>query len=239
MLDFVLIMRTKTRTRQKVVSVTGGLRPWLSAVTLLLGIWIVAGCANRSEEVPEARVGTVEAYDVRLDESAAPQQVAYVLLRSLADDVRAAQAFQHDRQGEALERTFALAAYSEIERRILQTYGTGVKWQDDRRNREVFRVVNGWAPIVAHYVASFDTDFETASRKMQVVIQPGDKRADVYYPVCHDPSIEDPAERETVILHIELTREAADEKRYWRVARISYRGLAQTRPADEAKTRNG
>ena len=127
-----------------------------------------------------------------------------------------------------------MAAYTEIERRILQAYGKEAKWQEGRRDRELFRVVDGWAPIVAQYVDSFDTDLEVANRKMQVVVEPGEKRADIYYPVCHDPSIEDPAKREAVILHIELAREAVDNKLYWRVARVSYRGLAavaHTRPS--------
>ncbi len=236
MLDFVPIMHTKTWTRHRVVLSAGGFHPFLPAILLLLGGSLGFGCSKQEEEVPPVTIQTVEAYGIRLDETATPKQVAYVLLRSLADDVFASQAFQRDQQRQALEQTFALAAYSEIERRLLQAYGANAKWEEGQRDRELFRVVNCWAPIVAHYVASFDTDFEAASRKMQVAIEAGEKRADVSYPVCHDPSIEDPAKREAVILRIELSREEADGKLYWRVGRVVYGGLAggtHTRPASQ------
>lgn len=226
MLDFVPIMHTNKRTLHQVASFAGGFRPLLSAVLLLAGGWFGAGCSKQEEEVPPVKIETVEAYGIRLDESATPKQVAYVLLRSLADDVQAAQAFQRERQRQALEQTFALAAYSEIERRLLQNFNANAKWEEGYRDRELFRVVNCWAPIVAHYVASFDTHFETAARKMQVEIDRGEKKAMVYYPVCHDPLSEDPAKREAVILQIELVREKANEKLYWRVAWVGYRGLA-------------
>lgn len=242
MLDFAPIMRTKIWTRHRVALSPRGFHPFLPVVLLLLGGWLGFGCGKQEEEVPPVTIQTVEAYGLRLDETATPKQVAYALLRSLADDVFASQAFHRDQQRQALEQSFSLAAYSEIERRLLQVYGANAKWEEGQRDRELFRVVNCWAPIVAHYVASFDTDFEAASRKMQLAIEAGEKRADVFYPVCHDPSIEDPAKRETVILQIELAREAANDKLYWRVARVSYRGPAgrassqpASQPAGEAK----
>jgi len=251
-------MNTKTVSRQEVVIKAGGDRCWLPR----LSTWVVAigvtglvlagmhGCTPEEEAIPSAKVKTVEAYGVMLDASAAPTDVAYVLLRSLADDVAAAQSHKHEEQEAANHLTFSLAAFEVIEARMLnflnQNRPAHKKKSSlgDARAKKLFTAVNYWAPIVAHYVRSFDTERGAAKQKMREVVGNGGKIAHVYYPVVHDPAQTDPAQQERAIIDIELAKvkgngaaEAADANEtgeansYWRVVRVGFRAMAdRTKP---------
>ncbi len=191
---------------------------------------LAAGC-TKTEEIPPADVRVVEAYGVRLDEDASPTEVAYVLLRTLADDVHAARAHQHEKQEEAVEQTFALAAYDDIERRILGIKNLGQKQPKpklgDDRDEQIFEIVNRWAPIVSYYVESFPGDFDTAKAGFKVREEKTGGLVHVYCDLKHDPAEMDPAKQETATLDIEMVRQSAGSKAYWRVARMSYLGAKE------------
>ncbi len=216
-------------------------RGWGRVVLIAAGTAVAfwSGCTKPEEEVPPAAVKTVEAYGVTLDAAATPSQVAYVLLRSLADDVQAAQAHEHEKQKAALKLTYSLAAYSEIEQRLLNVINQdrAEKKTDlgDERDRRLFDFTRQWAPIVAHYVRSFDTDLQEAVTKMQEEPDPEGQRTSVLYAVSHDPTETAPAKQQQATLEIELIKETVGGLSYWRVARVGYRGRkAGVRPPPSA-----
>lgn len=199
---------------------------------------VVSGCNHTETEIPEVRVRTVDAYGVTLDEDASPQQVAYVLLRSIADDYAAARAKDFDAQRQAQELTFALAAPSKIEQRLLASAnqlnpGRSKESLGPDRDKKLFKTVHYWAPIVGHYVASFaDIDLETLVRDSWVTITPDGRTAHVYYPVAHDPGETDLDKAETATISIEMVPEQAQAggPEYWRVARVQFLGRQFTAP---------
>jgi len=197
-------------------------------VPAALFVVMFAGCSE-PVDIPPMDVKVVDAYGVRLDELATPQQVTYVLLRSLRDDVLAAQSGDRERQKEAFRITFSLAAYSDIEKRLLSM--TDQSDRNKASTRRIHDVINHWAPIVGHYVRSFDLDEKTAVSRMRTLNMP-DNSAVILYEVVHDPKSSDPADRKPVILEVTLVREKATEgsQEYVRVARGDFRGLAH-RPA--------
>lgn len=193
---------------------------------------VFSGCNQTEPEVPEARVRTVEAYGVTLDADASPQQVAYVLFKSIADDYAAARVKDFDAQRKAQELTFALAAPSKIEERLLESANQINPSRKKEslgpdRDKKLFKTVHYWAPIVGHYVASFaDIDLETLVRESWVTITPDGRTAHVYYPVVHDPGEADPDKAETATISIEMVPEQAQAggPEYWRVARVQFLG---------------
>jgi hypothetical protein len=197
---------------------------------------VITGCGSEEEEAPPAVVKTVAAYGLTLDDTATPKQVAYVLLRSMADDVQAAQAHDKARQKAALKITYSLAAYSTIEERLgmaAKEEQISARPQEKDRNKRLYEFTRDWAPIVAHYIRSFDTTFEAASRRMtEVISRTNPPTAHVYYEVSHDPNEANPAKQETATLDIELVKEQGGVLSYWRVARVGFRTpMARTRPA--------
>ena len=238
MLDLAAMMTSKTLCGNEVI--VGGRRAsrlaWLMpvvAVTLS-----VAGC-RQPVDIPSTEVKTVEAYGVTLDELARPEQVAFVLLHSIHDDVVAAQDGERDDQKKAFQITFSLGAFNKIEERLVN--GLGDRKNEglgEMRDKRIYDVINRWAPIVAHYVDSFDLNESTAVKKMRTLVSNDDSSCIVLYDVCHDPTATDPAMRQPATIEITLTRERASEgtQEFWRVARVAFRGpqaKASSRPATQ------
>jgi hypothetical protein len=197
------------------------------AVGLVIGALLVtvAGCTDTEPDLPPARIETVEAYGVKLDASASPRDVAYVLLRTLADDVNSAQAGEQEKHKEALIRAYRLAAYDTISQRleeVMKQAGQPNPRLDEERERKLYEFTSQWGAIVAHYVRSFDTDRQAAFDHMRLV--PGTKpdQAIILYNVSHDPAETNPERQERATLRIELARETAGGESYWRVARLDY-----------------
>ncbi len=196
----------------------------LPAAVLAAGLALagITGCGAPDEDAPPAVVKPVTAYGLTLDTTATPKQVAFVLLRSIADDVEAAQAHDTKRQKEALRLTHSLAAYSTIAVRIGESRDKPTETaRSKRRDKRLYTFVKDWAPIVAHYIRSFDTDVEAAGRRM-VAANEGPHSVHLYYDVCHDPNETDPARQQTETIDIELSRESAGGLSYWRVAKLSF-----------------
>jgi hypothetical protein len=191
----------------------------LGAVLATMGI---IGCGSEEEEIPLAQVKPVTAYGLTLDDTAGPKQVAFVLLRSIADDFQATQAHDKKRQKEALHLTYSLAAYTTIAGRIALDPVQKEDFSDKTRNKKMFVFVRDWTPIAAHYVRSFDTDAEAAGRRMAEVHGASPDIVHILYEVSHDPKETDPAKRQTATLDIELARERDGALSYWRVSKIAF-----------------
>lgn len=197
----------------------------------------LTGCSAPDEGIPPAEVKPVTAYGLRLDTTATPKQVAFVLLRSIADDVQAAQAHDTTRQKEALRLTHSLAAYSTIAARIGESPNRPADAARSKaRDRRLYTFVKDWAPIAAHYIRSFDTDVEAAGRKM-VVANETPTSVHLLYDVCHDPAETDPAKKQTATLAIELSRESVSGLSYWRVAKLAFASpKSHSKPATATRT---
>lgn len=199
-------------------------RRWacLGAAIIIAGA-ATAGCTSE-DEIPPAEVKPVTAYGLTLDEKATPKQVAFVLLRAIVDDVQAAQAHDRQRQEQALKLTYSLAAYSTVARTIGLSSADSADSRSAAarsRNKKIYDHVKQWGAIAAHYIRSFDTEFQAAERRMQLRGETANV-ARVVYDVSHDPAETDPARRQTATLEIELVKEPADGLKYWRVARVSF-----------------
>jgi len=181
----------------------------------------MAGCTDPDPDIPKPEVKTVSAYGVTLDESATCQQVAYVLLRAIADDVTAAQNHDREKQKQALDLTFSLAAYSQIEKQI--HVAEQRESPNDQKNKKLYKTVKFWAPIFGHYIKSFDTDWPAAQKNLQVELSKDQQNARVYRKVVHDPAQTDPEKQQTATIDITLAKEKAGDKSYWRVVRVGYR----------------
>lgn len=205
----------------------------LTALAVVAGaVWAgLAGCGHAESDVPKAEIKTVEAYGVTLGPEASPQEVVFVLLRSIADDYAAAKAKDHAAQKSAQELTFSVAAVNTIERRMVESakqFNPNLKKNDlgDERDAKIFKTVHYWGPIIGHYVPTFaQVELETLKRDTWVSIAPSGRNASVFYPVAHDPAAE-PAKSQTATIEVELVREAAASggAEYWRVARLQFLG---------------
>ncbi len=195
-----------------------------------LAALLLTGCTADEEhrEIPAAQTGPVTAYGLTLDENASPEQVAFAVLRSIADDVRAAQS--HDREGQkkALRTTHSLLAYTTVEQRLLQTENMARAQKKeslgDQRNEKLYDFARQLAPIVAHYVPGFDADLTAAEAKMRREGKAERGTVHIQYEAAHRPEASDPAERDAVIIGLELVKESGGGKSFWRVARIAFAG---------------
>lgn len=194
---------------------------------------VTAGCGKDEAPPPPMETKTITAYGVTLDENATPQQVAFVLLRTMADDMAAARKGDRDAQRKALDDTFALAAHDEIERRLLEAFNKDKAVKRDslgsNKAEDLMNIIKLWTPIVGYYVESFDTDLDQAVEHMKIVEQTNSK-VEIHYVVRHLPTDQHP-EPDAATLAIELTPVTAGGKDYWRVVRVYFAG-----PANSAAT---
>lgn len=211
---------------------------------LLWCLGLLAGCTDPVEQIPEAKVEAVTAYGVTLDDQAKPEQVTYVLLRSLKDDVKASQEHRSDDQKTANLITWSISAPGEIERRLLETFRATAKDPSQYaslgkdRNKEIYRIVNLWASIVAYYVGSFDEDQAKAIARMRARVT--GNLAHVYCDVWPEPPGNLSEFNQHQTLDVELSQEkGVDGKDYWRVGHVSFRAKARatTSPAGTVATR--
>jgi hypothetical protein len=202
----------------------------MTAVSLGCAGLLVTGCGGSEPKPPVAEVKTVEAYGVTLDASATPQQVAYVLLRSIADDYAAASSKDRVAQRKAQELTFALSAPGVMEERLVQAtnqINPNAKKKDLGKDRDekLFKTVHSWAPIVGYYLASFEkiTQQELNDRSW-LAFSADQKTANLFMPVSHEAATAAAADAETATMNIELNHEAAGGSEYWRVSRVRFLG---------------
>ncbi len=195
-----------------------------------------AGC-SQPVEIPPTDVKVVEAYGLTLDEQATPEQVVYVLLRSIREDVEAAQAKDRPAQRKAFRVTFSLGAFDEIERRLAA--GMDQKARErlaQLRDKRIYDVINHWAPIVSHYVRSFEIEQKAAIARMRVekTVLESKPAAIVLYDAAHDPTATEPADRQPATIEVTLVQQTASggSSEFWRVARVAFRGPRARMPAE-------
>jgi len=122
------------------------------SVAVLLGVGLGCGRDVRlaGRKLRTVVVKAVNHYGVTLDERASAEQVAYVLLRAIRDDVRAVTPAEREA---ALDVQFDLAAANEIQARNRSSMA---------RDEWVYNVVYRWVPTVSHYVGDFETEWDNA-----------------------------------------------------------------------------
>lgn len=202
----------------------------LSIVAASLALASLAGCTpdEHHREIPPAAAGKVSAYGLTLDENASPQQVAFVFLKSVADDVRAAQAKETAAQKDAMKLTHSILAYSTIEQRLLNAdamiRGQNKTTLGAEREEKLWDFARNLAPIISHYVASFPATWEEAAPRLRFIPVPGDKSGRVIFEAAHDPNATDTKEKDPVNIDIEVVKEPAGAVSYWRVAKVAFAG---------------
>jgi len=129
-----------------------------SCITSLCIAAGIGGCQRDArladKKLRDVQVRTVEHYGVSLDEAASPQQVAYVLLRAIRDDVLAGD--KKEREA-ALDRQFDVCAPLLIYPRETTAIS---------REEALYRMVSHWAPAVAYYAHDLPTDWESARQRL-------------------------------------------------------------------------
>lgn len=170
-------------------------------------------------------VRTVTAYGVSLDASADPQDVAYVLLRAIRDDVLAAQRGDNParEEAEALERS--IAAPQRIHQLVKPYFKQSGLPEDVSPAHAVRSATRFWAPIAAHYVADLDLTPEAARARMVLVSQSADVGA-----VHID--VENPQDHRRTTLAISVTKEDG----HWRVFKVDYTLLSVARMSRKRET---
>ena len=121
-----------------------------------LAVWCGCGGDARlaGHKIRSVTVRSVTHYGITLDQQAAPEQVAFVLLRAIRDDVSAKT--REDREA-ALDKQFDLCAANVLQKRNRTSMP---------RDEFVHGVVYHWAPTVSHYVGDFETDWGQAAARL-------------------------------------------------------------------------
>ncbi|UCG33579.1 MAG: hypothetical protein JSU68_02885 [Phycisphaerales bacterium] len=180
------------------------------AATLLTG-----GCKDPSivgKAVFPVDLKPVEAFGRVLDEQAPPQDVVYVLLQAIRQDVAAARARDREAELDAMKLETSLAAPESMLAAYRRVLERGALPVETTAEIAVHKLVRMWAPMLAHYQEAFDTDYDAALANMAVHRQPNSIDAVVLYDVPSDTG-EPPA-----TIKAEMRR----EKDLWRIRRLSF-----------------
>jgi len=122
----------------------------------VLAVW--CGCRGDARltghKIRTVTVRSVTHYGITLDQQATPEQVAFVVLRAIRDDVSAKT--KEDREA-ALDKQFDLCAAN-----VLQTKNRTSMPRDEF----VHSIVYLWAPTVSHYVGEFATEWDKAAARL-------------------------------------------------------------------------
>ena len=139
----------------------GEVRSFCAAVgipaTVAWAFMLWCGCGGDArltdQKIRTATVRSVTHYGVTLDQRATPEQVAFVALRAIRDDMSAKT--KEDREA-ALDKQFDVCAAN-----ILQKQNrTSVP-----RDEFIHGIVYHWAPTVSHYVEDFETEWGKAAAR--------------------------------------------------------------------------
>ena len=113
--------------------------------------------------IPHVVVETVSDQGVELGPQASPQDVVYVLLHAIRDDVLAGADREARRQ--ALLRQMGVCDADYIYELYQSIMGPRAVYS---RDEWVYKKVHLWAPTLAYYVDSFDCDLGSAKARMSV-----------------------------------------------------------------------
>ena len=226
-------MMNANRDTWLVITSATGMRTVRWAMPTLLFL-TSSGCSRdvrlAGRKIPSVAVRAVTHYGMTLNEQASPEQVAYVLLRAIRDDVLAES---NDRREAALERQFDVCAANVLQERNRTSLV---------RDEYVYNRVYRWTPMVSHYIHDFPTDWESAKARLVgqgLKTQRSATSDGVQHRVfmgVEDPSGEAQAR---VVLAILLVRDSG----FWRVFHIGFdptrRSLGEkASTVDPAKSRD-
>lgn len=175
----------------------------------VLAVW--CGCNGDArlagQKIRSATVRSVTHYGVTLDQQATPEQVAFVLLRAIRDDVAAKN--KEDREA-ALDKQFDLCAANVLQK---------INRTSMPRDEFIHSVVYHWAPTVSHYVGDFATEWDKAAARLVRAKPNTDSKAipdetEVYMELA-DPS-GDPKAR--VVMVIWMVQDGG----FWRVTHLGF-----------------
>lgn len=128
----------------------------VAAITLLaipcIAIWCGCGRDVRlaGKKIRHVQVAAVTHYGVTLDASATPEQVSFVALRAIREDILAKTQGERDA---ATDVQFDVCAADVIASRNRSSLP---------RDEYVYHVVTHWAPTVAQYAGDFEVESEKA-----------------------------------------------------------------------------
>ena len=194
--------------------------PWFRYTAPSLQLALVAalltgGCKDPSivgKAVFPVDLKPVEAFGRVLDEQAPPQDVVFVLLQAIRQDVAASRARDRKAELKAMEIETSLAAPESMLTAYRRVLERGALPVEITAEMAVHKLVRMWAPMLAHYQKAFDTDYDAAVANMAVHRQPNSIDAVVLYDV---PSVTgDPP----ATIKAEMRR----EKELWRIRRLSF-----------------
>lgn len=182
----------------------------LSAMAAVaLAVWCGCGGDSRlaGKKIRSTTVRSVTHYGLTLDQQATPEQVAFVLLRAIRDDVSAKS--KQDRET-ALDIQFDLCAANAIQKKNPTTMP---------RDEFIHNVVYHWAPTVSHYVGDFETEWEKAAARLVRTKSTTDSKAspeecEVRMELA-DPN-GDPNARVVMVIWM------AQDEGYWRVMHLGF-----------------
>ncbi len=185
---------------------------WVTlAAGLLPTTW--GGCSRdvrlAGRDVRSVTVGPVDYYGMKLDETATPEQVTYVLLRAIRDDFLASDPEQREA---GLDVQFDICAANVIR---------GKNRKGMSPDEFVYNVVYRWTPTVSHYVDNFETDWESAKARFVRGGPEPANRPDANPNECKvlmeldDPSGEPDAR---VVMVVWLARDSG----FWRVLHLGF-----------------
>jgi len=131
----------------------------MARTSALLAAVIVVGCSRdvrlSGRNIRSVTVRPVTHYGLTLDQNATPEQVAYVALRAIREDVEAGT--DAAKREAALDIQFDVCAANKIQERNKGS---------TPRDEWIHSVVYHWAPTVSHYAADFETDWEKAKSRL-------------------------------------------------------------------------
>ncbi|MBI4717449.1 MAG: hypothetical protein HY763_06570 [Planctomycetes bacterium] len=179
------------------------------------------------ETLRDVTVHTVSHYGVTLDEQAAPEQVAFVLLRAIRDDFLATSEAQRE---EAVARLYDVAAADAI---------GGLGGKGLTRLETLYQVIHQWTPTVAYYARDLEEDWEKARprllRTRSQTTKSGKAEAEEVQVLTElaDPTADANAR---VVLVMGMVR----ERNHWRVKALAFapsRRSIRAQPAVESEPR--
>jgi hypothetical protein len=162
-------------------------------------------------KIRHVEVGPVTDQGQVLDAEASPQQVTFVLLRAIRDDVLAGG--DQEAREKAFQRQLDVCAAETIYKRYERQYDPFPVDRDE----SVYKVVHSWAPTLARYVGAFDLAWREAGQRFVQGKGPqsaSEETATVFVE-ADDPDGDPNA---SVVVQISLTR----EKGFWRVSQVGF-----------------
>lgn len=177
----------------------------------LAAVWLGCGCGRdvrlAGKKVRHVQVRPVSHFGLNLDEIATPEQVGFVAMRAIRDEMNASSPAAREA---ALDVQFDMAAVGAMASRNRTSL---------TRDEYIHHVVTHWTPTVSHYAWDFPVHFEAARSRLVnrgATKATGDGISETELAmVVHDPG-GDPAAN--VVMRIWLAKDSG----MWRVTHFGF-----------------